>query len=228
MTAWNPDIGGVVYALAGSGSTVYVGGAFDEVNGGTPRHALAAFAVNGNGSALPWAPSLTGCCSVQALDVVGGTIYIGGDLTTIDGVARSRLAAIGADGVLTPWNPQADDHVYALAHVGSTVYVGGGFRKVNGNVPRWGAAAFESGGTGTVTGWDPHLSVYDDLQARIFALAPTASAMYLGGDFVTVGDCAASCLASPNLVVVDLVSGEPLSTWEPSPNANVLALGIAP
>src|SRR5581483_4829582 len=45
--AWTPRIDGTVSALAVAGSTVYVGGTFSTVNGGTVRHDVAAFDSTG-------------------------------------------------------------------------------------------------------------------------------------------------------------------------------------
>jgi hypothetical protein len=228
-TNWNPNVLGRVYAVALSGSDVYVGGQFDHVNGSTPRNGLAAFPTTGTGTALAWAPTLGANEQVLALDAIGGTIYIGGAFTTINGVARSRLAAVDTSGTLTPWNPNASDSVYALTHVGSTVYAGGGFHEVNGGVQRGGAAAFETAGTGTATAWNPRPGPNTDWSGWVATLAHTDSAMYLGGWFDTVGACpSASCTSSPNLAGVTLSTGDPLTMWRPGVDNYVWALGIAP
>ena len=180
---WNPEILGRVYALTLSGGNVYVGGQFDRVNGATTRNGLAAFSTTGAGVALPWSPLLGTNEQVLALDAIGSTIYIGGEFTTVNGTARSRLAAVDTNGTLTPWNPSANDSVSALTHVGSTVYAGGGFHEVNGGVQRGGAAAFDTAGTGTATAWNPRPGPNTDWSGRVTALAHTDSEMYLGGWF---------------------------------------------
>ncbi len=69
---------------------------------------------------------------VHAVVQVGGTIYIGGDFTAVDGTARNHLAAIDAStGALTSWNPGASARVRALeAGANGSVYAGGDFAMV--------------------------------------------------------------------------------------------------
>jgi hypothetical protein len=47
-------------------------------------------------------------------------------------VPRHRIAAIDADGTITPWAPDPDDRVTALAVSSATVYVGGDFTSIGG------------------------------------------------------------------------------------------------
>ena len=226
---WNPEILGRVYALTLSGNNVYVGGQFDRVNGSTPRNGLAAFSTTGDGTALPWSPLLGTNEQVLALDSIGSTIYIGGAFTTVNDTPRSRLAAVDTSGALTPWNPNANDSVYALTHVGSTVYAGGGFHQVNGGVLRGGAAAFDTAGSGTATGWDPRPGANADWSGWVTALAHTDTEMYIGGWFDTVGACpSATCTSAPNLAAVSLSNGTPLTTWQPGVDNFVWALGLSP
>ena len=65
----------------------------------------------------------------------GGTVYAGGDFTTIGGTTRNYLAAINvSDGSLTSWDPNADNTVNTLAVSGSTLYAGGGFVAIGGQL----------------------------------------------------------------------------------------------
>src|SRR5438105_4515656 len=82
---------------------------------GTAGHALGA----GLGSA------------VQALAVVGRTLYAGGYFSTAGGVAANHIAAW--DG--TAWHALGagtDGYVQALAVMGSTLYAGGQFSTAGG------------------------------------------------------------------------------------------------
>ncbi len=126
-TAWDPNLNSIVNALAVSGSTVYVGGGFNNVGGAT-RSRLAAVDAT-TGSATAWNPNASG--AVYALAVSGSTVYVGGTFITVGGAIRNRLAAVGTDGTLsTTWNPNASNTVYALAVSGSTVYAGGSFATI--------------------------------------------------------------------------------------------------
>jgi len=64
--------------------------------------------------------------------VDGATVYLGGAFTTVGGVARNRVAAVGTNGTLAAWNPNVNSTVTALkTHTGAmTIYVGGSFTTV--------------------------------------------------------------------------------------------------
>ena len=72
---------------------------------------------------------------VNAVVYLGGTVYLGGSFTQVDGQTRNRLAACdAATGNLLPWNPNANGVVRALkvSPAGTRVYVGGDFSAVGG------------------------------------------------------------------------------------------------
>lgn len=89
---------GAVYSLLVSGSTLYVGGFFDEM-GGAARQNLAAVNI-ANFTATAWNPAPDG--AVKAMALSGSTLYVGGLFDHAAGVARKNAAAIGtATGVAT-------------------------------------------------------------------------------------------------------------------------------
>ena len=101
---------GLVFGLGPDGErgTVYVGGLFTSVNGGTAaRNNLAAFnATTGIATGLNPGSNDT----VYSLVVSGGLVYTGGQFTTVNGaLTRNRLAAFDATtGVATAWDPNAN------------------------------------------------------------------------------------------------------------------------
>ncbi|MBN2027468.1 MAG: hypothetical protein JW854_11980, partial [Actinobacteria bacterium] len=133
-TAWNPDVNNWVEDLAVSGSTVYAGGYFTNVNQGTTpqtRNRLAAF-DDTSGTATAWNPNVSGTY-VWEIAISGITLYTVGNFTAIGGQSRNHIAAINiSDGTVTAWNPDADDAVRAIALSGTTVYAGGDFTNMGG------------------------------------------------------------------------------------------------
>ena len=115
-------------------SRMYVGGWFDDTDG-TGRDSALAFSTT-TGNLLSWNPGVTGGNSTvykiahnNELD----TVYIGGDYTTVGGVARASLAEVDNDtGAITDWDPSPNNDVLALAYgeVGHSILVGGDFTNI--------------------------------------------------------------------------------------------------
>jgi hypothetical protein len=158
VAAWNP--GGGVFALAVRGGTVYVGGEFTSI-AGQPRNHLAA--LDGTtGTATAWNPNALGnqpYAPVFAMAVSGGTgtVYAGGEFTSIGGQTRNYVAALDpATGAALAWDPNANGSVRALAVYGGKVYVGGVFTSIGGQ-PQSGIAAITEGYLAAVGG-DPSIN----------------------------------------------------------------------
>jgi beta-propeller uncharacterized protein DUF5122 len=117
---------------------------------------------------------------VNAVAYLGGTVYIGGSFTSVDGLARNRLAAFdAADGTLLPWNPNANGTVFALkvSPAGSRVYAGGDFTVVAG-VGRARLAALNPSSNGAFA-WKPYVN--DTVKA--VTTSNSGATVYAGGDF---------------------------------------------
>lgn len=101
------NINNNVFALALDGNTLYVGGSFNEVNGGTTRNRLAAFDTD-TGIATAFNPNLN--ATVDALLLDGTTLYVGGGFNDVNGgTARSGLAAFNTTtGIATAFDPDLD------------------------------------------------------------------------------------------------------------------------
>ena len=130
-----------VYALALSpdGSTLYVGGLFNQVNGQS-RDNLAAFNTS-TGVLTSWTPSAYGKVNAMAPSPNGQEIYIGGsfnELGTAGSTAgiqsRTYAGAVDTSGNLQPWAPVLDNSLTSLAvdPDDSQVLVGGYFGNING------------------------------------------------------------------------------------------------
>ncbi|WP_329475666.1 fibronectin type III domain-containing protein [Kribbella sp. NBC_01484] len=141
-TGFNHVLNGIVWAIVASadGSRVYVGGDFTRVDGQV-RNRIAAFDTATGALVASIKPSVS--YRVKALAIGGTSLYFGGSFGLVNGVARNRAAAISTvNGSLLPWNPNADNDVYAIdaADDNSKVYLGGTFAKVGGT-SRWAVAS---------------------------------------------------------------------------------------
>jgi hypothetical protein len=217
LKAWNPGVlGGAVNSLAARSTpalTIYAGGGF-VLAGVLGRSRVAAF--DSTGAVLPWNPNSNGI--VYALAVSGGTVYLGGTFSTLNGgTGRSSIAAVDAvTGVLTGWNPGANSEVAALAIGGGGVYAGGYFTTAGGQ-PRNGIAAIDTT-TGLATAWNPA----PNAGGYVTALAVNGATVYAGGKFTQIGG-----QARPDLAALDATTGL-ASTWAPQPNDQVDAVAIGP
>ncbi len=150
-----------VYALTVSpdGSTLYVGGLFNKVNG-SYRDNLAAFSTS-TGALTSWQPSAYGKVNAIAVSPNNQEIYIGGAFNELGtsgsgaGIqARSYAGAVNASGNLQPWAPVVDSTLAAIAvdPDDSQVLIGGYFGNING-VSQPGAGAVDPTNGTTNLAW---------------------------------------------------------------------------
>ncbi len=227
VTSWNPDVTGIVHALAVSpdGRTLYAGGSFSAV-GATPRAYLAAIDTTSDGNnLLDWNPDPDGVVHALALAPDGLTLYAGGSFSSFAAgtVARSNLAALSTTTAApTPWAPEADNsvEVLLLASDGATLFVGGAFQVI-GNQPRSFLARL-SLASGQASDWDP---APDNV---VRALAQAGDLLYVGGDFSAVdGGAAGSRNFAAALDTTASSVGTIATAWNPDFDGTVRSLALS-
>jgi hypothetical protein len=128
---------GSVYALALVGSTVVVGGNFDQVSNAQSavsrtRHAIFAYDLT-TGYVTDFKPQVDGIVTALAAGP-GNTVYLGGRFTTVNGVPEHGLAQLDvATGQRVPaFKGSIDDgDVRTLAYSQGFLYAGGSFTRIN-------------------------------------------------------------------------------------------------
>jgi hypothetical protein len=194
LTTWDPDVNGTVRALALSGSTLYAGGEFTAVGGGTSRDKLASFTIPA-GTLTSWNPGVWG--RVLALAASGDTIYAGGDFNAVRASpaapswdpSRTNLVAFDPSGLATfnaVTNAVTQGAVRTLLVRDGQLFVGGAFSKLGPSTlalgqraTRWNLGAVDAL-TGETTPFDPNMS------SAVNALALGGGVLYAGGEFYTV------------------------------------------
>ena len=136
LESFDPTLDGDVRAAALSpdGSTLYIGGSFTHVNGAYHDH-LAAFSTATGALISSWKPAAGSQVLNIAVAPNGSEVYLGGDFTKLDSVARTYAGAVdSASGAIEPWAPVLDGAVtsVAVAPDDSRVLVGGYFNTFNG------------------------------------------------------------------------------------------------
>ena len=196
-----------VDAIAISGTNVYVGGLFTDVNNnGTILGAADHIARwdGSNWSALGYgADPNSGALNnnVWAIEVSGSNIYVGGDFTNIN----NKGAILGAADYIARWdgsNWSALGHgagaatsalnntVFAIAVSGSNIYAGGDFINVNNKgtvlgaadyIARWDGSNWSALGYGAGTGAAA-------LNQDVVMIAASGGSIYVGGLFTNVNN----------------------------------------
>lgn len=185
---WNPAPNSSVEAITLDAlGNIYVGGYFTNI-GGMSRSRLAKITPNATATVdLAWLHS----ADREVLTIVaspGGELIVGGNFTTIDGVARNRIAKFATAGIgeldMT-WNPSASStvHTVVLDTTGSSIYVGGAFTSIGGLARNRLAKLSLASSTGSVDPtWNPNAN------ERVYSLAlNTAGDIFAGGQFSSIG-----------------------------------------
>ena len=135
-----------------------------------------------------------------------GKVIIGGYFLSVNGLARTNIARLNADGsVDETWNPGANDAVRQIVMSGPDVFVLGDFTLIGGQ-NRNGLAKLSTSGPGAADPiWNP------DHPGNLHALAVSGTNLFVGG---------LAYLAK--LSATGTGAGE--SPWGPQPDYNIFAL----
>ncbi|MBP9771646.1 MAG: peptidoglycan-binding protein [Candidatus Pacebacteria bacterium] len=229
IPGFDPDIDSNVTALALSsdGETLYAGGSFEEVNGGTLRNAVAAFST-ANGVATAFNPNVNGSVLAIELSSDESTVYIGGVFSCIGtfdeeclGSERAFIAGIDTTSSLaTAFDPNPDARVETLdlSADDATLFAGGLFGTVNGATTRNYLAAFSTA-DGIATSFDPAL----DARVNSIVLADDGESIYAGGELTSVNDGGATRQYIGEFAVDDGT----VTAFDPALGAAVYTLALA-
>ncbi|MBV8036478.1 hypothetical protein [Roseateles sp.] len=177
-------------ALSADGKTLFIGGAFTRVG----KRSGSFVPLDATTAAVKPHAVVNGQVAVQLPDGNGGW-YIGGNFSSVAGVARNNLAKLRSDGTLdTTFIAQPRSAVKGLALIGNTLYIGGAF----------GLAALDAS-TGAIRPWQVALN------GPVAQIASLDNTVYFGGTFDVVNGVKRTCLAA-----VDGTTGT-LAAWSPEP-----------
>lgn len=196
------QVNGVVWSTVVVGNTAYVTGDFSKARppGAAVNSPLSVDAKNifafdvTTGNPVAFNHSLNGQGLVIRANDAGTRLYVGGDFTTVDNVARGHIAAFDLTqpgAPLTSFDARTDGQVRGFALIGDKVYAGGNFRSSNG-LPRKLFASYQTE-TGALTSWAPQ---GDGGYVWSMVAAPDNSRIIAGGSFTTLNGVSAYGMGS--------------------------------
>jgi hypothetical protein len=191
---WMTNSGGKVYSIIRSGDYIYVGGQFTSIRSGPTGQSFAAtnlarfHADTGVGDPT-WTPDVTGTdmtkTKVYALAAADGKIWVGGNFSAVNGVARRNLAAVSpttgaVDPTIDPLVGTEASTVRAMIASSTKVYIGGAFGTVDG-LRRQNIGAINFSGNP-----DPTFKPRTDKVVWTLAFSCDGSGVFAGGKFINV------------------------------------------
>jgi hypothetical protein len=188
----------------------YIGGNFTLLSGGLLYsnlvHQLASGTID-----LTFMPQPNGI--INTLLLSGGTLFTGGDFTTIGGQSRNRIASLNATtGAANSWNPNANWYVTSLALSGGTIFVGGNFTTILGQ-SRSKIASFNTS-SGAITSFNPSPN------ATVNSVAINGGTLYIGGLFNSIAGQTRRKIGAIN------ISTGSVTSWNPDANNYIYSLAI--
>lgn len=186
------QLNGVVWSQAVVGRTVYAAGAFTKARppgvapggkGEIPVANVFAYDIVTGDRVASFSHSLNGQALVVKASPDGRRVYVGGDFTKVDDVARSHLVAFDTttNSVVAGFKPTVSSRVAAIAATNSAVYLGGTFGTANG-VPKANLAALKASDGTNLPGWGG--SVTGPTRTVLaMTMTPDQSRVIVGGAF---------------------------------------------
>ena len=204
---FNPNPNGSISSmlLSGDGSKLYLAGFFGSIGTTSPitRNRVASILTSDGSVVSNFNPNANQAVRCLAISKDETKIYIGGAFTSLNGQARSKVAAFNTvDGTLdSTFNPltisagngAAGIYTLTLSQDESLLYIGGPLSSVGG-VARVGIAALNSSNGTLATSFQAIINSGANIFSTV--LSPDGNTLYLGGTMTSVGGVSTSGIAA--------------------------------
>nr|WP_210409406.1 hypothetical protein [Leptospira bourretii] len=111
LTTWNPNPNAKVNSIQQYHNTIYLGGDFTTINGGTTSNYLVSV-NNSTGTAINTNYGIGASQPVATLQIIENTLYLTGEFTSVKSVPRNYAAALSLpDESVTAFNPTYDNGI---------------------------------------------------------------------------------------------------------------------
>ncbi len=218
--SWNPQADDDVFALAATGSHLYVAGSFSRI-GGIQQPYLARFSTTGSDAADgDWRP--------HEIDGSVGEIAVSDESVNVRGrrppespprsTSLIKISTTGTGSAEPLWRPLFESDpstlknafVSALTIVGDDLYVGGEFWAVNG-IQRNSIARLSLQNGSVDPNWNPNPQQGPLEHTYVYAIAVEGDHVFVGGHFSQIGGHERDSLAK--LSATGIGEADPL--WNP-------------
>ena len=208
----NGPVRALVYAA--TARRLYVGGAFTDIDGESHLR-IAAIDTTTGAPITAWSPAVAdGVVRALALSNDGATLFMGGNFTTVNGVAGIRgIAAIdtASGNLIGAWGAGAasvgtGEQINAIEVVDTKLYVAGNFSTVGGKARSNIAALSVTDGVADDT-WNPGA----DGIVQALSVGNLGTFIYAGGAFSTLAGS-----NRPRIGRLRLSDGSLDTSWTPS------------
>jgi hypothetical protein len=192
-------------------SIMYIGGFFDvKVNIATVSN-IVAFNMNSETFVNP--NIQVGNASVYAIKADGNKLYIGGQFTTVNTLARQGFASFNlTTGNVDPLTINTTGTIREIEVSGDTIWLAGSFTNIAGTARNNIAAINKS--SGVLYSWNPNIN------NSVNSIVVHSNLIYVGGAFTTV-----SGIARNRIAAIDRTTGVATS-WNPNANQEVSRLRV--
>ena len=224
----------IVYAIAISGSDVYMGGAFTLLGDGTT---LANYIAKWNTTTSTWSTLTSGASNglwtypyggVLAIAISGSDVYVGGGFTLLGDGTTSAKGIAKWNSVTNSWStlPSGASNgviggLYVIVPSGSDVYVGGNFALLGDGTT---SANYIAKWNTTTSTWSTLTSGSSNgVSGTVNTIAISGSDVYVGGAFTALGDGTPSA----NYLLAKW-NGSNLSALGVGANSGVSAMQVSP
>jgi hypothetical protein len=217
LQSWNPSANSVVNKInVDAASNIILGGSFSGFQEASRTY--ASITKYTNQVLASWTPVLNSV--VYDITHNANRIFIGGFFTTVNGSARSGVAAFSLSGTLQTTNLNLSKGgspnvgVYSLFATSTNLYVGGDFDKAGATVRNDFVEANISSGAGTILATNPNA---DNI---VYAINVQGTTIAYGGNFRFSNFINRSYLASFR------ISTNSVTAWNPLPDSYVFDIAV--
>ena len=200
------QVNGVVWSQTVAKNVVFAGGKFTAARppgvavggaGSVTASNFFAYDITTGNRVAAHSHSMNGQVLAVSASPDGSRVYVGGDFTTVDGVARNHIVAFDTTtgAVLSNFRASVSSRVRAISATDSTVYAGGDFFSANGSARRR-LAAFNASATTQAAAILPWAPTADDNKVSSMVVSPDRSRVIVGGSFTTLNGASANGMGS--------------------------------